>query len=69
MEGVLCFTGTVAVLVGVGALVEGTRYWRRRGMMGRKPALPALQEGPGRAPRAARVGQLTSAGYRGAHVR
>jgi hypothetical protein len=38
MEGVLLCAGAVAVLVGLGALVEAPRP--RRGKIGRKPPLP-----------------------------
>jgi hypothetical protein len=40
MEGVLLGAGAVVVLVGFGALVEATRYWR--GRSGRKLASPSL---------------------------
>jgi hypothetical protein len=40
MEGFLLCTGVVAVLMGLGALLEAARYWR--GRTGRKPARPSL---------------------------
>ena len=42
MEGVLLFTGSVAVLVGLGALVESQWRWVGLAMTGRKRGHPAV---------------------------
>jgi hypothetical protein len=46
MEGILLCAGAVAVLAGLGALVEATRNWR--GRIRRKPASysPGASSGP-----------------------
>jgi hypothetical protein len=46
MEGILLGAGAVAVLVGLGALLEATRP--RRGEAGWKPACPSLGAYSGR---------------------
>lgn len=50
MEGVLFLTGSVTVLVGFGALVEGTLLRLGLGMTGRKQRPPASRPGQRVAP-------------------
>ena len=61
MEGVLLFTGSVAVLVGLGALVESKRRWLGLAMTGRKRDDPAALSRKQVDPKIGRVSTRTSA--------